>query len=216
MFRATYLLSDYLHSLSSATGISGGIIGVAAGVLLLLLGYKLKRVTLTVVGIFLGLSGGLLLVDRYFLDNAALSVVIPIVCAIAGAVLAIVVYRVALYLLGFAAGGAAGLYLAMNYIPNPVWGIVIAVALALVLGTVASVAEKPIIILATSFLGYMLFRLGLYLLIPLAEPSLIIEIVSLVLLGASIVFQFLINKKKPEEEEERRRRREELRSEGRG
>jgi hypothetical protein len=198
MFRATYLISDFLHSLSSVTGISGGIIGLAIGLLLLFFGYKLKRVALALAGIVLGLAGGFLLVDRFFMDNAVLSIVLPIAGALAGAVLSAAVYKLALYLLGFAAGGAAGLYLSMNFIANPIWGIVIAVVLALILGSVAIYAEKPIVILAASFLGYMLFRLGLYLLLRV-EESLVIEIVSLVLLVACILFQFLTNRKKEEE-----------------
>jgi hypothetical protein len=193
MFDATYVLSDFLHSLSSATGISGAVIGLAAGLLILIFGYRLKRVALTLVGIFLGLAGGLLLVDRFFMDSAVLSILVPIAGAVIGALLSSVVYKIALYVLGFAAGGAAGLYLSINYISNPAWGILIAGLLAIVLGTLALFFEKPIIILATSFLGYMLFRLGLYLLIQ-TDENLVVEIISLVLLVGGIAVQFLINR----------------------
>ena len=77
----------------------------------------------------------------------------------------------------------------MRLIEQPIWGIVIAVVLALIIGSVALAIEKPIIILGTAFLGYILFRLGLYLLIGVDE-SLVLEIGCLVLLiiGAAVQF----------------------------
>ena len=158
-----------------------------------------------VVGISLGFTGGVLLAEHFFMDNVTMQVVIVIVSALAGAVLAGVVYRVALYLMGAAAGAAVGYFLAVNYIPNLLWGIVIAVVLAIVVGILASVIERPIIIIVSAFLGYLLFRIGLYLLLH-TDESLVIEVVSLVLLVACIIFQFLTGKRKDDRYESRKRR----------
>ena len=206
MFEFTYLIKDYLFSASAATGISSGVIGIIAGLLLLLLGYKLKKIALTVVGVVLGAAGGAYLAESFFAPGSAAYILLPIICGLAGAILAFVLYRIALYLLGFAVGGTVGIYLSMRWIEQPVWGIVIAVVLALIIGSVALAVEKPIIILGTAFLGYILVRLGLYLLIGV-DDSLVLEIGCLVLLVIGAAVQFVTNR-----EQEKRKR--EYRDEG--
>jgi MFS family permease len=206
MFEFTYLIKDYLFSASAATGISSGVIGIIAGLLLLLLGYKLKKVALTVIGVVLGAAGGAYLADTFFDPGSAMYVLTPVICGLIGAVLAFVLYRIALYLLGFAVGGAVGIYLSMRLIEQPVWGIVIAVVLALIIGSLALAIEKPIIILGTAFLGYILFRLALYLLIGVDE-SLVLEIGCLVLLVIGVVIQFLTNRDTERREREYREER---------
>ena len=71
MFEFTYLIKDYLFSASAATGISSGVIGIIAGLLLLLLGYKLKKIALTVVGVVLGAAGGAYLAESFFAPGSA-------------------------------------------------------------------------------------------------------------------------------------------------
>jgi MFS family permease len=200
MFEVTYFISNHLFSLSVATGISSGVLGLVFGLLLLVLGYKLKKVALALIGILVGISGGAYLADRFLTVGTTLYIIVPAACAVIGALLAFVVYKIALYVMGFAVGGAVGVYLAIRFIQNPIWGIVIAVVLAIIVGSVALAAEKPIMILATAFIGYILFRLGLYLLIK-QEESLVIEIGSLGLLVVGIAVQFLTNRKEKEQEE---------------
>jgi MFS family permease len=206
MFEFTYLIKDYLFSASAVTGISSGVIGILVGLLLLLLGNKVKKVALTVIGLVFGASGGAFLADTFFDPGSAMYVLTPIICGLIGAVLAFVLYRIALYLLGFAVGGAVGIYLSMRLIEQPIWGIVIAVVLALIIGSIALAIEKPIIILGTAFLGYILFRLGLYLLIGVDE-SLVLEIGCLVLLIIGVVIQFLTNRDTEKREREYREER---------
>ncbi|MFP4562448.1 MAG: DUF4203 domain-containing protein [Spirochaetia bacterium] len=193
MYQITNAVYDYLYSLSTASGVSTGVIAIILGGLLILLGYKLKRIALVLVGVLFGASLGAYLAEMYLPYGTAMYIALPIIIAVVLGVASFILYYLAVYVLGLAVGGAIGIFIAYNYIDQMVWGLVIAVVLALILGSVTLATEKPIVILATSFVGYVAFRLGLYLVLPLQE-SVIIEIVCVVFGIAGVVVQFGTNK----------------------
>ena len=193
MTRLTYLVNDYLFSISSATGFSLGIVGVILGLVLLLLGYKIKKIALMVVGFLAGFVGGSFIAERFLEQGTLLFVLTPIAVGLAAAILMFAVYYLAIYILGLSIGGLAGFYLAANLFSRPVWGLVVAVVLGVIIGSIALAVEKPIVILGTSFIGYIAFRQGLYALVSTNESP-VLEVVCLVLLAAGIILQFLINR----------------------
>lgn len=193
MYQITNAIYDYLYSLSTVTGISTGVIAVVLGGLLFLFGYKLKRVALVLVGVFFGASLGAYLAEMYLAYGMAMYIALPIIIAVVLGVASFILYYLAIYILGLAVGGTIGIFIAYNYIDQMIWGLVIAVVLALIIGSITLATEKPIVILATSFVGYVAFRLGLYLLLP-PQESVVIEIVSVVLGVAGVVIQFATNK----------------------
>jgi hypothetical protein len=195
MYQITNAIYDYLYSLSTVTGISTGIIALVLGGLLVLFGYKLKRVALVLVGVFFGASFGAYLAEMYLAYGTAMYIALPIILAVVLGVASLIFYYLAVYVLGLAVGGAVGIFIAYNYIDQMIWGLVIAVILALILGSITLAAEKPIVILATSFVGYVAFRLGLYLVLP-PQESVVIEIVCAVFGIAGVVLQFATNKGK--------------------
>jgi hypothetical protein len=193
MYQITNAVYDYLYSLSTVTGVSTGVIAIILGGLLILLGYKLKRVALVLVGVLFGASLGAYLAEMYLAYGTAMYIALPIILAVVLGVASFILYYLAVYILGLAVGGAVGIFIAYNYIDQMVWGLVIAVVLALILGSITLAAEKPIVILATSFVGYVAFRLGLYLVLP-PQESVVIEIVCVVFGIAGVVVQFATNK----------------------
>lgn len=195
MYQITDAIYDYLYSLSTVTGISTGVIAIVLGALLLLFGYKLKRIGLVLVGVFFGASLGAYLAEMYLTFGTAMYVALPIIIAVILGLASFVLYYLAVYVLGLAVGGAVGIFIAYNYIDQMFWGLVIALVIALIIGSITLAAEKPIVILATSFVGYVAFRLGLYLVLP-PQQSVVIEIVCAALGLAGIIFQFVTNKGK--------------------
>ena len=198
MEKITYIINDYLYSISSATGMSLGVIGLIVGIALMLFGFKIKKIALMIIGFFAGYVGGTLLADRFIGPGAVMFTLTPILIGAAAAVLMFAVYYLAIYVMGLSIGGLAGFYLGANLFERPVWGLVIAVVLGVIIGSIALAAEKPIVILGTSFIGYIAFRQGLYALISI-DQSIVIEVVCIVLALASVVLQFLINRNRSAE-----------------
>lgn len=193
MTRLTYIINDYLYSISYATGLSLGIVGLLVGIILLLFGFKLKKVALAIIGFLAGYVGGSYVSERFIEPGSFMYVLTPVLIGIVAAVVMFAVYYLAIYIMGFSIGGIAGFYLAAHLFTRPVWGLVIAVVLGLIIGSVALAVEKPVVVLGTSFIGYIALRQGLYTLLGMNE-SIVLEIVCLAVLLAGIVFQFFINK----------------------
>jgi len=190
----TYLINDYLYSIGNLTGLSIGIIGIVGGLFVLLLGYKIKKIALAVVGFFTGYTLGTFLAERLVDSSTVLFSLLPVLIGIGTAVLMFAVYKFALYIMGIAVGAIAGFYLAEHLLNQPLWGLAIAAGGGLIIGSIALKAERPIVILATAFIGYIAFRQGLYAVISVNE-SIVIEIICLALLVLGIVIQFLTNRK---------------------
>lgn len=199
MEKLTYFINDYLYSISSATGVSLGIVGVLLGLVLMLFGFKIKKIALMVIGFLAGYVGGTFISDRFLEAGTVMFTLTPILIGSAAAVLMFAVYYLAIYVMGLSIGGIAGFYLGANLFTRPVWGLLAAVVVGVIIGSIALAAEKPIVILGTTFIGYIAFRQGLYTLISQNE-SIVIEIVCIALALACVVLQFLMNKNRAAEE----------------
>jgi hypothetical protein len=196
MEQITYFINDYLYSISNATGMSLGIVGVLVGLVLMLFGFKIKKIALMVIGFLAGYVGGSFLAERFINPGTVMFSLTPVIVGIAAALVMFAVYYLAIYVMGLSIGGIAGFYLGANLFERPIWGLVTAVVVGVIIGSIALAAEKPIVILGTSFIGYIAFRQGLYVLAARNE-SIVIEAVCIVLVLAAVVLQFLINKDKP-------------------
>jgi len=190
---ATYLIKDFLYSISGTVGFSAGLAGAIGGLVLLFLGYKLKKAALAISGLMGGYAGGLFLAGRLLEAGTLGFLLLPIVCALAGALLMFAVFKLALFLLGFTAGIVGFFYLGASVVSNPVTGIILAAVSGAVLGALALAAERLVLIILTSFIGYTAFRQGIYSLID-SYNSRIFEIVALAFLVLGIVVQFLLNR----------------------
>jgi hypothetical protein len=195
MEQITYFINDYLYSISSATGMSLGIVGVLVGLALMLFGFKIKKIALMVIGFLAGYVGGSFLSERFINPGTVMFSLTPVIVGIAAAVVMFAVYYLAIYVMGLSIGGIAGFYLGASLFERPIWGLVIAVVVGVIIGSIALAAEKPIVIFGTSFIGYIAFRQGLYVLVSRNE-SIVIEVVCIVLALAAVVLQFLMNRDK--------------------
>ncbi|MCF7929217.1 MAG: TMEM198/TM7SF3 family protein [Spirochaetales bacterium] len=195
-----------LYALSSMSGLSAGILGVLIGLVFLFAGYRLRKLTLFLAGF---LAGFLLLTfigGNYLEISAGYQIGAALVGGLVLGILALFIYRFALYLLGFALGGYLGYAVAMQYLDNPVWGILIGVVLALILGMIIPLLERPLFIVISALVGFFTFRLGLGLLISGSETILLEEIVSVVLLLVGIFFQFRSTRHLRDRREEKKHR----------
>ncbi len=195
MEQITYFINDYLYSISSATGMSLGIVGVLVGLVLMLFGFKIKKIALMVIGFLAGYVGGSFLAERFINPGTVMFSLTPVIVGVAAAVVMFAVYYLAIFIMGLSIGGIAGFYLGANLFQRPIWGLVIAVVVGVIIGSIALAAEKPIVIFGTSFIGYIAFRQGLYVLVSRNE-SIVIEAVCIVLALAAVVLQFLMNRDK--------------------
>ncbi|KAG7377752.1 hypothetical protein PHYBOEH_000704 [Phytophthora boehmeriae] len=160
--------SDSVKSLfDSAKGIEVGgsilaIAAMAAGAVMVVMGYRLFRATLFAVGFVAGGVGVALIVEHIFDDKSRVVTASWVAFVVGGLVCGSLV--VSLYSLGiFVAGAAAGVALAMmlhnsfGYEIYPSHPQVVLIVLCIVLGLLGGVLtlklEKPVLIVATSLFG---------------------------------------------------------------
>ncbi len=131
-------------------GISGVLL-VVLGALVCFLGYRLLRVTLGLAGFAAGAFLGFLLAGRVIHASPVFVLVIAVVGGIVGAVLAAVLYKVGVFLLGATGGmflaGVASMALSAH--PN----VLIIVAAGVVAGVVTLLVQKFLVSLLTALLG---------------------------------------------------------------
>jgi len=124
-----------------------GIGLILLGMLVCFLGYRLLRVVLGIVGFLAGavgatwLGGDVLHISRVWLLIAGL------VGGIVGAVLAAVLFKVGVFILGAAGGALAAL--ALLSAPRPL----VLVAVAVAGGILTLLLQKPLVSIATAFIG---------------------------------------------------------------
>ncbi|KAE8891442.1 hypothetical protein PF005_g18408 [Phytophthora fragariae] len=160
--------SDTVESLfDSAKGIKVGgsilaIAAIAAGAVMVVMGYRLFRVTLFAVGFVAGGVVVAMVVEHVFDDKSWVITASWIAFVVGGLICGSIV--VSLYTLGiFVAGAAAGVALAMlihnsvGYEIYPSHPQVVLIVLCIVLGIIGGVLtlklEKPVLIIATSLFG---------------------------------------------------------------
>jgi hypothetical protein len=151
-----------------ASGLVLAIIALVVGAMLAVLGYQLFHMTVFVIGFIVGGVACALVVERIFQNESwvvAISWVAYIVGGILCGFLAMCLYWPGVFLVGVLAGAMLAVLIntsvAYKIAPNHP-GIVLLV-FAIVLGIVGILAvkfERPVIILATSFVGAFLIMWG--------------------------------------------------------
>jgi hypothetical protein len=127
------------------------IVLLIAGLVVCFLGYRLLRLTLGLAGFGVGLALGLAIARLAPGASHVFTVVIGIACGILGAVLATVLYKFGVFLLGAGAGAlVAGIIVVATGWHHP---MLIRALAAIVGGILTLVLERPLISVLSAFAG---------------------------------------------------------------
>jgi hypothetical protein len=135
-------------------------LAIGAGLLICFLGYRLLKLTLGIMGLIAGASGGWAVGLSLEPGNNGIALVCAVIGAAIGAVLYIWLFYLGIFLVGASAGAvvAAALFNAAGHQPQPIPLL----AIAIVFGLLALVMRKFMIIVSTAFSGSYLVMAGLF------------------------------------------------------
>ncbi len=172
-------LSLLLKAENLGTSVTPLILALALiGILLAFFGYPLLRMTVFLGGFGTGIAVASLLLSNERVASALTSPWMPlVVMLILGAVFAWLfckLFALALFFTGFGATILVGMGPIRAMLPNPLVGILAVIAVALVLGLLATRFVRPIIVLTTAAAGGSLFSLALSGLIPVPYIKLVL------------------------------------------
>lgn len=194
-----------MAELSMAGTVVFGIL-LVFGVINCLLGYRLLRFWMMLGGFFLGAGAGFAGAYTMGLSDKMQYLMVMVIAGILLAVVAFLIYRVGIFVLG----AAIGLFLSI-YILHPTTSAVFFVCIlaGVGLGTLAMRYAKEVIIVGTSLIGGVMAGLSLARLGGMKEfPIGILMSVGFALLG--ILIQFVTNKDSDEDDEDEEEEEEEL------
>ena len=132
-------------------GMVGIVVTLALALLFLFFGYRLMRVTITIVGVIIGVSIGCIVAGLVG-SGTVVSIILIIVFAIAIGLLSGILYKVGVFLTGFFAAYSV----VINALPDSVsaptnWAI--AAAVAIIVGVITVLVQRPAFILLTGLGG---------------------------------------------------------------
>jgi hypothetical protein len=131
-----------------------------AGFVVCFFGYRLLRLTLGLAGFGVGLALGSAIAGLIPGPSQVLTIVIAVVCGILGAVLATVLYKVGVFLLGAGAGALiAGVIVAATGWHYPMIARVLA---AIAGGILTLILERPLVSILSAFAGAWGIVLGAF------------------------------------------------------
>jgi len=141
----------------SGAGVIVGVVAILVGLGICFLGYRLVKVVLAVCGFAVGAMLGFVVANAAGATNEV-ALIAALLGAVIGAVLSAAVYKFGIFLLGAAAGAGLGSMLGSSLGGNG--QAIAAVAGAVLVGVLAVVAQRVVIILTTAFGGSWLAARG--------------------------------------------------------
>jgi hypothetical protein len=132
-------------------GVASPVLILVLGFILCFFGYRLLRFTLALAGFGAGLVFGLTVVRLIPGASQVLALVVGIVCGILGAVVATLLYKVGVFLLG----AVVGLLVASIILIATGWHqpMLVRVIAAVVCGILTLVIERPLVSILSAFAG---------------------------------------------------------------
>lgn len=134
-------------------------LAVAAGIFICFCGYRILKLTLGITGFILGAAAGWSFGLSVAPDNSAIALVCAVIAGAISAALCIWLFFLGIFLLGAGTGAIVGAAL-FSMAGNQVQPILL-LACALLLGVIALVLQKFMIIVSTSFSGSYLIAGGI-------------------------------------------------------
>ena len=142
------------------TGVAAAALAIVLGTLICFFGYRLLRVTLAVAGFLLGAGLGWFFASAIVGIVPVVVIIITLVTGILGAVLAAVVFKLGVFLLGAGAGALlAGFFLAGL---TGTTGTVVVIAVAVLAGVVTVLLQRVMVSILTALAGAWGIALGAF------------------------------------------------------
>ena len=198
IFQSIYLILDnitgIIHSLfGKYTGLSTSLILILSGILLLFWGYKLKKITLVIIGFIFGTSLGVAISDLLNITNNNITIIIMVVLGITIAILNLLFYFFTIIILGILTGGTIGLFIG-TIIDSSTFITIILILIFAVLGCLLSITvNKIMFIFLSSLFGYILLRTGIYSIHILNISRIIEDFFSIIIFLIGLIYQFIDN-----------------------
>ena len=133
------------------SGSAGALVAIALGVLICFFGYRLLRVTLGVFGFAVGAALGGLIVSSIAGVAQVFVLIVALAAGILGAVLAAVVYKVGVFLLGAGAAALVASFFAAG--AGGASGTLVVIVAAILGGLLTLFLQKPAVSVLTAFGG---------------------------------------------------------------
>jgi hypothetical protein len=127
------------------------VIAIVLGLVVCFFGYRLFRIVLAIYGLVLGAVLGLLVASLLGAGDTYVSLIAALVGGLIGAALMATLYKVGVFLVGAVAGAVLAGMIGANLSSG--WRVVAIVLAALLLGIVAVLFQRIVLILATAFSG---------------------------------------------------------------
>ncbi len=198
IFQIVYSILDNITKIiytlfGKYTGLSTSVILILSGILLLFWGYKLKKLTLVIIGLIFGISLGIIAADKLKINNTNLTLILIISLGIIFGILNLIFYFFTIIILGAVAGCTIGLLISSVINSSTFISVIIILIFAFLGGFLSITINKIMFIFLTSFFGYILFRTGFYSIHFLHISRLIEEFISIIVFSIGLIFQFIDN-----------------------
>ncbi|MEO0081691.1 MAG: DUF4203 domain-containing protein [candidate division WOR-3 bacterium] len=144
----------------SFTDVAGGVLAMVLGMLVCFLGYRLIRVTLGIAGFLVGAAIVCWLVSMITGVAPLFVVIAALVGGIIGTVLAVLLYKAGVFLLGAAAGALVAGFVTVGTGHTPT--SLVLIAAGIVAGVVTVLLERPLVSVLTAFGGALAAVAGLF------------------------------------------------------
>lgn len=196
-------ISNYLSSFQPKTSTEFTIFVVITMIfaaLNIFLGYKLKRVWATLIGVGIGFVAGFILGGQIWQNSGAALIAGLVLAAIIGA-LAFFIYKLGIFLM---CGTLAFLlvYQLLCGVIDDIFALIISIVFGLIVGVISIILFRPFIIVTTAVSGAFGFSNSLFALFPAAIQeqrflglSWPILLVGVILSAVGIIVQFVTTKK---------------------
>ena len=181
-----FYLGDYI-------GISTGLILLLSGILFLFWGYKLKKISLILIGFIFGAAFGIIISELTGIDNPVVFIAIIISLGIIFGLFNFFLYFVAVIVIGIITGSILGGFMGYLFNTDTTVTIVLCLIFAILGGILSVKINKITFIIITSFIGYLIFRTGLYSINMFNTNRTLEEIISIIVLISGLSFQFIDN-----------------------
>jgi hypothetical protein len=189
-----------IEILAAPVGIVGAVLSLLLGIFFCFFGYRVFKIPLAISGFMFGMSLVSLLVYQ-FTGTVWIILAAGATGGICFLLLAIFILPVGLFILGAYLGAVIALYFFFIFtevgIVFPYW--IPIVVLALAGGITAVIVKKPLIVVASSFLGSWAIVTGVFTFIPPQSTTLIgwIQLAAWIVLGfAGVLVQYKVTAKK--------------------
>lgn len=140
-----------LSALGTGAGTLSAVIAIALGLVVCFFGYRLFRIVLAIYGFVLGAVLGLLVAGLLGGSNTYVSLIAALVGGLIGAALMATLYKLGVFLVGAVAGAVLAGMIGANLSSD--LRVIAIVLAAVLLGIVAVIFQRIVIILATAFSG---------------------------------------------------------------